>query len=368
MTRILCLSLLSIACSQDAGETAGGHALPPMRGLAPLTPLGPQLPNAVTPAPGTWRPPAQGPSQPPSQNPPQPPADDPAGAPYPIVLMHGMFGFQKIELLGLDYFNGIVADLAAHGETQVFATHVPMLASSADRATAIQPFIDQVLAQTGKRKVNLIGHSQGGLDARYLVSSMGYGDRVASVTMIATPNHGSRVADAILALAPGATYPLLEPLLDLYGIIAGDPTSQKDLQTSLQWLSESYVDEVFNPANPDDPRVLYFSWAGRSNLAAGGADCQGGMIPDDNSKLDLVDPLFLATGGFLSTEGMPDHPVNDGLVSVNSAKHGTFMGCVPADHLDEVGQLAESGADLITGFDHLAFFRTVVGNLRNNGL
>jgi triacylglycerol lipase len=363
MTRILCLSLLWIACSQDAGAPAGGHPLPPMNGLSPLTPLEPKLPNA--PMPGMWQPPAQ---NPPSQNPPQPPADDPAGPPYPVVLMHGMFGFQKIELLGLDYFNGIVADLATHGERQVFATHVPMLASSADRATAIQPFIDQVLAQTGKRKVNLIGHSQGGLDARYLVSSMGYGDRVASVTMIATPNHGSRVADAILALAPGATYPLLEPLLDLYGIIAGDSTSQKDLQTSLVWLSESYVDEVFNPANPDDPRVLYFSWAGRSNLAAGGADCEGGMLPDDNSKLDLVDPLFLATGGFLSTEGLPDHPVNDGLVSVNSAKHGTFMGCVPADHLDEVGQLAESGADLITGFDHLAFFRMVVGNLRDNGL
>jgi hypothetical protein len=44
------------------------------------------------------------------------------------------------------------------------------------------------------------------------------------------------------------------------------------------------------------------------------------------------------------------------------------MGCVPADHLDEVGQLAESGADLLTGFDHLAFFREVVGNLRHRGL
>jgi len=33
-----------------------------------------------------------------------------------------------------------------------------------------------------------------------------------------------------------------------------------------------------------------------------------------------------------------------------------------------VGQLAERGADLITGFDHLAFFREVVGNLRAHGL
>ena len=140
-----------------------------------------------------------------------------------------MFGFKQIQLIGLDYFNGIVGDLAAHGETQVFVSQAPMLASSADRAAAIAPFLADVLAQTGKRKLNLIGHSQGGLDARWLVSSMGWGDRVASVTMIAAPNHGSRVADAVLAVAPGVAYPLLEPLLDLYGLIAGDPDSDKEL-------------------------------------------------------------------------------------------------------------------------------------------
>jgi triacylglycerol lipase len=320
----------------------------------------------TTGMPGTHPP---GDPQPPANPVPpvQPAPDDPSGPPYPIVLMHGMFGFKQIQLLGLDYFNGVVADLAAHGETQVFVSQAPMLASSADRAAVIAPFLEDVLAKTGKRKVNLIGHSQGGLDARWLVSSMGWGDRVASVTMLSAPNHGSRVADAVLAVAPGVAYPLITPLLDLYGLVAGDPTSDKDLRTSLQWLSEAYVDGVFNPANPDDPRVQYYSWAGRSNLQAGGAECRPSMMTDDDSKLDTVDALFVATGGFLSSDGLPDRFVNDGLVPVYSAKHGLFMGCVPADHLDEVGQLAESGADLLTGFDHLAFFREVVGNLRAHG-
>src|SRR5439155_1345231 len=86
-------------------------------------------------------------------------------------------------------------------------------------------------------------------ESRWLVSSMGWGDRVASVTMLSAPNHGSRVADAVLAVAPGIAFPLLTPLLDLYGLIAGDPASEKDLRTSLEWLSEAYVDGVFNPAN-----------------------------------------------------------------------------------------------------------------------
>jgi triacylglycerol lipase len=349
-----CLGILLLGCSQDAASAIGTGNHPSSR---------PPFKGASVRAPESEPTPTQ--PQPPTSGDPGQPADT-SGPPYPIVLMHGMFGFQRIQLLGLDYFNGIVADLAAHGEKQVFVSQAAMLASSAERAAMIAPYIDQILAETGKKKVNLIGHSQGGLDARYLVSSMGYGDRVASVTMVSAPNHGSKVADAILTGVPQIAYPLITPLLDLYGLVAGDPASEKDLRTSLQWLSEAYVDGTFNPANPDDARVKYFSWAGRSNLMPGGSECKPGMIADDDSKLDVVDPLFVATGGFLATDAA--HSVNDGLVPVYSAKWGQFMGCVPADHLDEVGQLAETGPDALTGFDHLAYFREIVGNIRKNGM
>jgi triacylglycerol lipase len=345
------LGLLLVGCNQDAAAVIGKGNNPSVR--PPFKGANARMPGSNDPTPTQPQPPID-PGQP-----------DQSGPPYPIVLMHGMFGFQKIQLLGLDYFNGIVADLAAHGEHQIFVSQAAMLASSADRAAMIAPYIDQILAETGKKKVNLIGHSQGGLDARYLVSSMGYGDRVASISMVAAPNHGSKVADAVLNAVPGVAYPLITPLLDLYGIIGGDPKSEKDLRTSLQWLSEAYVDGTFNPANPDDSRVKYFSWAGRSNLMPGGAECKPGMIADDDSKLDVVDPLFVATGGFLATDAA--HSVNDGLVAVYSAKWGQFMGCVPADHLDEVGQLDENAPDGLTGFDHLAYFREIVGNIRANG-
>jgi triacylglycerol lipase len=306
------------------------------------------------------------PSEPVYPDPPR--VADGSGAPYPIVLAHGMFGFQKIQLLGLEYWNGVVEDLATIGEKQVFAARVPPINTVAERAGVLAAFVDHVLAKTGKRKVILIGHSQGGLDSRHLISSLGYGDRVAALVTISTPHHGSRIADLVLGLAPKPAYDLLSPLLDLYGILAGQTDSQKELEDSLHDLSQSWVDGEFNPSNPDDPRVLYFSWAGRSNGVGEAADCDGALYPDDPSKRDAVNTMFAATGAYLSSEGAPAHAVNDGLVSVHSARHGVFLGCVPADHLDEVGQLGKTAPDPATGFWHKAFFRQTVAFLRARNL
>jgi hypothetical protein len=58
---------------------------------------------------------------------------------------------------------------------------------------------------------------------------------------------------------------------------------------------------------------------------------------------------------------------NDGLVTVESAKWGTFLGCIPADHADEVGQVSHKKGDLVTGFDHKRFYRNLVFDLSRKG-
>jgi triacylglycerol lipase len=50
------------------------------------------------------------------------------------------------------------------------------------------------------------------------------------------------------------------------------------------------------------------------------------------------------------------------MVTVESAKWGKFMGCVPASHLGEVGQ-PKQGAHPLTGFDHLVFYRMIASSL-----
>src|SRR6266498_494330 len=47
------------------------------------------------------------------------------------------------------------------------------------RGVELARYVDMVLNETNAAKVVIIGHSQGGLDPRYMISTLGYGDRVA---------------------------------------------------------------------------------------------------------------------------------------------------------------------------------------------
>lgn len=54
---------------------------------------------------------------------------------------------------------------------------------------------------------------------------------------------------------------------------------------------------------------------------------------------------------------------NDGLVTVDSARWGRFMGCLPADHLQEVGHLLGATYE----FDWKSFFKTIAQQLEVDG-
>ena len=65
---------------------------------------------------------------------------------------------------------------------------------------------------------------------------------------------------------------------------------------------------------------------------------------------------FLFLGGILRA--------NDGLVPVESAKWGRFRGCVPADHLDQIGQLG----GLVDTFNYRTFYEEHAAFLVSEGL
>src|SRR5437899_2021606 len=67
--------------------------------------------------------------------------------------------------------------------------------SSADHAQELAQIVQLVKSVTGQDKVNIVGHSKGGLDARvYLSNNIGSSD-VANLIMIGTPNAGDPLAD-----------------------------------------------------------------------------------------------------------------------------------------------------------------------------
>lgn len=109
-----------------------------------------------------------------------------AATKYPIILVHGAFGFDR--LLGVvQYWDGIPQELRAHG-AYVYEAHVSANATAEQRGEQLLTQVNAVLAATGAAKVNLIGHSFGGPTIRYVAAIKP--EKVASLTTIGSPTFG----------------------------------------------------------------------------------------------------------------------------------------------------------------------------------
>lgn len=289
----------------------------------------------------------------------EPPDSGPRTTPlHPLVLVHGWAA--GAEVLGMQ---AIADDLSSRGHRVYVATVAPFDAIAV-RAAQLAGQVDTVLRDHRAAKVNVIAHSMGGLDTRHLISTLGYGDRVASLSTISTPHRGSAIADVVLGLQAGASTAAIDALAAIYGRRISDAGTDPNVRASLHALSESAA-PAFNLANPDDPRVYYQSWAGLSNV--GGiasrndvSACQGLLLFDPRVR-DVMDPVLVGTAVFVA-HGLRVLP-NDGMVTVDSALWGRFRGCIAADHADEVGAFDDVPPDPRTGFDYLLHYRTLVEEL-----
>ena len=283
---------------------------------------------------------------------------------YPIVLAHGFNAGRT----GDWSFNRVDTTLAADGH-EVYLSEVPAFGSAEARARVLAAQIDDVLAQTGAAKVNLIAHSMGGLDARYLISALGYGDRVASLTTISSPHRGSAVADVALKLIPGESpADIIDGLATIWSRSFNEVEADADVRAALVSLSTPEL-EAFNKAHQDDARVYYQSWAGVSSVfgLSNPKDleaCEGKLLWHEG-QADVMNAQLVPMAAVLA-RGLSFTP-NDGMATVASAKWGEFQGCIPADHFDEVGQIGHDGPDPNTGFDHLRFYRNIAYGLAARG-
>jgi len=247
------------------------------------------------------------------------PAPEVLDAPYPIVLVHGVLGARSYG--PVDYWWKIPERLERDGE-RVFVSEQEPLRTPADRAVQLARVVDRALQLSGAAKVNLIAHSMGGLDARVLVSALGYGDRVASLTTVATPHHGSPVADLLVDGLGGSSLGRLAANAVGGFVALFDGDDQAALDTARALTTDAARD--FNETHPDDPRVAYFSVIARSSASPFCAF-------DDDA--DCVEPALLATYLFLrATSG-----ANDGMVPTDSGRWGEVVAEIASDHVNEVG-------------------------------
>jgi triacylglycerol lipase len=129
---------------------------------------------------------------------------------HPIILAHGFARFDVLtnRLFEIDnkdgddslhYFKNIRTHLQAHGFT-VYHTNVPWAGGVKERSRALKEQVETILAAPGVERVHIIAHSMGGLDTRHMLydhRGVGFHEKVASLTTLGTPHHGSPVADAI---------------------------------------------------------------------------------------------------------------------------------------------------------------------------
>ena len=115
---------------------------------------------------------------------------------FPILMVHGWLGWSRIgtDTIGLDYWYQILPDMARNGST-VFAAQLSPANTTTHRGEQLIAQVEDVLAITGKDKVNLIGHSHGGPTVLYVAQTKP--NYIASITGVAGTYHGSKVADDI---------------------------------------------------------------------------------------------------------------------------------------------------------------------------
>lgn len=303
---------------------------------------------------------------------------EPSGQPtrYPFVLVHGFnasparWGFYAVK-----------EALEADGH-EVYVAELPPFQSSEVRATYLQRTVDRAL-EGGKGKVNILAHSMGGLDSRVLVSPRGlaYGDRVATITTISTPHHGSAMADAVLAALDrhGVDDEAIDRFFTWLGASFSEVANDVGARAAFLTLSEANAAE-FAAKYPDDERVFYRSVAGVSNVAAipnpkDWTACEGtyylrasgrAAYPGPGGRPDAMNVLLKPIARTVA-HGLRELRPNDGLVTVESAKYGLFLGCIPADHMGEIGQDVFKRPDRTTGFSHVRFYRNLAFDLARSG-
>jgi triacylglycerol lipase len=242
---------------------------------------------------------------------------------HPIVLVPGIFAFDSIA--GIDYWYQIPSAIESRGG-QVFVPKINAFDSSVGRGEALIAQLDEIRVSSGGEitKFNLMGHSQGGVTARYVMAVRP--DLVASVTSMSTPHTGSPVADLLTSMAPedsirGEMFAAVGNAAgNLINLLSDNKASDSDLYAMLGEFNQQGAAD-FNARFPlglptqecgegarnvtvDGHKIELFSWGGSAPVTTG---------------VDISDVLFGTTS--LVFKGEP----SDGITGVCANHFGRVL-------------------------------------------
>lgn len=246
---------------------------------------------------------------------------------HPIVFCHGMLALSAMRMNLPKHLNSFVP-LEPFLQKQGFRVLFPQVSPTSGVAVRAKELKEQILHWTDQ-PVNLIAHSMGGLDARYMISHLDMADHVTTLTTICTPHRGTFIAEWFIRNYRHRV-PLLFALESLGANFDGF------------WDCQRPNCAEFNKTTPNADDVSYFSYGGEVT----------------SSK---ISPILRRAWNILT----PVEGGNDGLVSTTSAHWGEYLGTIPADHLAQTpDSMFLHPAET---FDALGFYLDLVNNLARRG-
>lgn len=277
---------------------------------------------------------------------------------HPVVLVHGFLGFDTA--LGVDYWYGIAAHLRRGGST-VFTSNQSSVNGAVERGEQLIVYLDEIKAIYGFKKFNLIGHSQGGFESRYVASVRP--DLVASVTAVGSPLTGSGFGEFLVSTT--ANDPVIQNIiyagLNIFGSLIELLANDNDPQDALKAGSIlSYAGAAeFNEQHPQ---------AMPKSRCAGGKKKVNGIryysftgIKPFNNFFDPSDYVMALTGAFEQND------LSDGLAGQCASHLGKVIRDDYAwNHVDEVNQLF--GVQGWGAANPLSVYRSHVHRLKKRGL
>lgn len=178
--------------------------------------------------------------------------------PYPVVLVHGTFadeGSNWVTLAPLLANSGYCVYAFNYGATWLSQEVWPFIVPRIDgldhvehSAEQLRSFVNNVLSKTGAAKVDLVGHSQGGMMPNYYIKFLGGSSKVNELVGLSPSNHGTTLGGAtkLLEVFPFASG-IVSGLLEFFG--AAGLSDQEE--------GSAFIKKLFGPGDPVVSGVRY---------------------------------------------------------------------------------------------------------------
>ena len=120
--------------------------------------------------------------------------------PEPVVLVHATgvnLGANWAALSPMLANEGYCVYAFNYGMTWLSFGRIGGLGDIRSSAGTLSAFVDQVLASTGADKVDLVGHSQGGMMPNYYLKFLGGAAKVRTLVGLSPSNHGTTLSGIV---------------------------------------------------------------------------------------------------------------------------------------------------------------------------